>query len=600
MKIVICTTPIRPEPTSFPPFGSMAVIQSLRLAGHDPYFYDIDGLRPTFEETVEFFANQAPDVVGISAVVSTAYAYTKMLVLAIKDALPKTKVIVGGNLAASAELLLRFCKVDACAIGEGERVVVNLIKYWESHSTTTDYSQLQRIKGISYLDKDNEVTFTGYDAPIPADEFLDPDWTILEKYSRIENYITDPLNRYEFAQDVRSYEPHRRGKKMATVITAKGCVARCTFCHRWDRGYRHWPVDRIIGKMKYLIDRYDVGFFAWGDENFGSDRRKLDDLLGQLQHLDILYNSAGVRVASVDPDLLKRMQASGCTSIYYGMETGSPRILDIMEKNTNLQRNIDATQWTYDAGLYTIYQMVLGMPGENHQTIKETSQFIQRATEFLPEPPHKRLSINFIQALPGTPVYEYARSTGAIGQSLEEEEEYLNKVSDINAADDSKFLNFTQDPYFSVQAWRRKIVFEAEANWYRKHNWKPAPTEPEAARLNGQLPNTESDEDYNRGGYFNLGHSLIRSPLFFRILSLSLCRPLRAMYPTVIVLGKDFVELPKKQFIKYLVEFGLHKLRLQRRTGLKDNKSLRQVMKDRAIVPVTKSTENMQPLRDGR
>ena len=109
MKIVICTTPIRPEPTPYPPFGSIALIQSLRLAGYDPYFYDIDGLRPTFEEVSQFFRDEAPDVVGISAVVSTAYAYTKKLASEIKAACPQAKIVVGGNLAASAEILLRFC-----------------------------------------------------------------------------------------------------------------------------------------------------------------------------------------------------------------------------------------------------------------------------------------------------------------------------------------------------------------------------------------------------------------------------------------------------------------------------------------------------------
>ena len=44
MKIVICTTPIRPVPTSYPPFGSMALTQRLRAAGYDPYCCDMDGL----------------------------------------------------------------------------------------------------------------------------------------------------------------------------------------------------------------------------------------------------------------------------------------------------------------------------------------------------------------------------------------------------------------------------------------------------------------------------------------------------------------------------------------------------------------------------
>ena len=91
MNIVLCTTPIRPSPTNYPPFGSMALIQSLRSAGYDPYFYDIDGLRPSFEQVVDFFKERAPDVLAVSAVVSTAYAYTKKLVHAVKEVSRKRK-----------------------------------------------------------------------------------------------------------------------------------------------------------------------------------------------------------------------------------------------------------------------------------------------------------------------------------------------------------------------------------------------------------------------------------------------------------------------------------------------------------------------------
>ena len=104
LKILICTTPIRPVPTDYPPFGSMAVIQSLRAEGYDPVFLDIDALRPSMKEVVERFRQEAPDVVGVSAVVSTAYGYAEELCLAIREALPGVRIVLGGNLAASAEL----------------------------------------------------------------------------------------------------------------------------------------------------------------------------------------------------------------------------------------------------------------------------------------------------------------------------------------------------------------------------------------------------------------------------------------------------------------------------------------------------------------
>jgi len=578
----------------------MVLIQTLRAAGYDPFFYDIDGLRPKFEDVVRFFGDRKPDVVGISAVVSTAYAYTKKLTAAIKEVSPKTKIIVGGNLAASSEMLLRLCEVDVCAIGEGEKVIVNLAKHWEAQAESSgSYSELKDIKGISYLDEDSNVIFTGYDTAIPASEFLDPDFSILEQFSNIDQYINDPLHRYDFANDPRSYEPHRLGKKLAVINSAKGCVARCTFCHRWDRGYRHWDVDRIIDNIQHLMDRYNVGFLAFGDENFGADRKKLDYLVERLASLDILYKVGGVRVASVDLDLLHRMKKSGCVGMYYGIESGSPEILQIMEKNATLEQNVNAARWTYEAGLYTVYQLVLGMPGENHGTIAQTVEFLKRATEFLPEPPSKRLSINYIQALPGTPIYEYARNIGEIGTTLEDEERYLLQISDTNAVDDTKFLNFTGYDYFTVQSWRPRIVFDVEANWYRNRGWKPAPKAAKVVNLNAVLPESEAEEDYSRGGYFNLGHTFfIRHPLFYRTLSSPLCYPLRIVYPAVYVFAKDLKKLPKKLVLKYIWQFFSSKIR--GRPSFKENRSLRRAMQDRVGPPSTVSEESMQPLRDGR
>ncbi len=72
MKIMICTTPIGPVGNDYPPFGSLAVIQALRGAAYGPAFLDIDGVRPSFSQVVEQIRSDAPDILGMSAVVSTA------------------------------------------------------------------------------------------------------------------------------------------------------------------------------------------------------------------------------------------------------------------------------------------------------------------------------------------------------------------------------------------------------------------------------------------------------------------------------------------------------------------------------------------------
>ena len=109
--------------------GSLTLVNALRKAGHNNVsFYDIDGLRPTFEETISHIQEVAPDVIGISAVVSTAYGYTKALTKELRRVLPTRIILLGGNLGASAEILLKKAEVDFVAVGEGERTVVQFIE----------------------------------------------------------------------------------------------------------------------------------------------------------------------------------------------------------------------------------------------------------------------------------------------------------------------------------------------------------------------------------------------------------------------------------------------------------------------------------------
>jgi len=356
-------------------------------------------------------------------------------------------------------------------------------------------------------------------------------------------------------------------------------------------------VDSIINKLKYLIDRYNVGFVDFADENFGSDRRKLDELLERLKPLDILWYTE-MRCKSVDPDLLRRMKDAGCVAAFYGIESGSQRILDIMEKNSDLDLNMEVCRWTHEAGIYTVYQLILGMPGEDQQTVAETGRFLNSVTEYLPSPPNERLSINYIQALPGTPVYEYARSTGLIGPSLEDEEEYLIRISDTNAVDDVKTLNFTQYDYLTMQSWRPRLVFNAEANWYKKRGWKPVDPVPEAIRMDEAVPDESPDNDFERGGYFRLGHIVYRNPKFYRLLSMPIFFPLRMMYPAAYVLIHDYRILSKRRLLGHIVEF--FKRKIIKRPHLKDFISLRKIMEARNPEPTTKSDESMLPLRSGR
>jgi radical SAM superfamily enzyme YgiQ (UPF0313 family) len=590
----------------------MAIMHALRGAGYDPYFFDIDGLRPSFEEIEMFFRERQPDVLGISAVVATAYGNVKKLTQIVRRVSPRTRILLGGNLAASSEMLHRLAGVDYCAVGEGEIIAVNLMKYLQERVSAgnagDDFDALSRIPGLTYLDARGDMVFTGFETRIPADQLFEPDYGMLEQYSRIENFICEPTTRYDFSVDPRTFEPHRRGKKMATLISAKGCVARCTFCHRWDKGYRAVPAEAIVRRIKHLMERHNVGFIAFGDENFGSDRRQVKELIELLKPLDILYQVGGVRCRTVDPELLREMKGSGCVSLFYGMESGSQKILDVMEKNSSLEHNRNAALWTHDAGLFTIFQLVLGMPGENEQTIRETIEFFKQVTETLPETPVNRLSVNYIQALNGTPVYEYARHRGLIGRSFADEEKYFDLISDTNAGDDTKFLNFTDSDYLTVQSWRKRIILECVDNWRRKHNQprpplgeifkhlvlkRVAPARYEKLRREAEAAKP-TGLNYERGGYFNLqvalGYDIVSGYLY----------PLRTPIIWTHLLLREFRRLEAPVFLRHVLDAARFHLFGPDHDAFNEYMSLRKVVEAKAPAPATPSEVAMAPLRAGR
>lgn len=468
MKICICTTPIRPYPTDFPPFGSMAIIQSLRKIGEDVKFYDIDYFRFSHEGIEAYFNEHQFDVVGISAVVSTAYAHTKYLSNLIRRVSQNTIIIVGGNLAASAEILLRKCEVNFCVIGDGELIIQNLIRVL--YEKPLSYGMLSATKGICFLNEKEEFCFTGYGEKPSAEEIKLPDYDILETDGSLPYFISDEVAKRLYAYD----GVIEQGKKIATVVMAKGCVAHCTFCHRWEKGFRVLPTDRIIEHVRHLIMRYNVGFIQVADENFGADRKAAWEIASRLGEMGVKWQVAGVRTNTVTKESLQHWKDNGCVSVFYGIESGSQKMLDVMEKKTTVQKNIDALKWTGEVGLNTIIQLVIGLPGEDDKTINETIEFLKEVSPWIKQWKGKiaseSISINYAQALPGTPLYEYSRQHGLIGNSLDEEEEYLIKISDTDAYKEDHFVNNTGLPLLKVLMWRPLILAHLDAHHYKEHN----------------------------------------------------------------------------------------------------------------------------------
>tara|TARA_B100000686_G_scaffold114558_1_gene122080 strand:- start:1732 stop:3699 length:1968 start_codon:yes stop_codon:yes gene_type:complete len=469
-KILIVTTPIKETLNVFPPMGSLSVITALKKAGFDKTdFYDIDYLRVPFEEAIVHIEKEKPDILGISSVVSTAYAYTKKLSLEIKKRLPKTTILLGGNLGASAEVILKKTGVEFVCTSEGEQTAIDFVNCW---LTAESKEEFKNVRGLAFLDQKGDLEITPYQDPLSKEKIFDIDWSIMGSseeidffFPRIENA---PITAVSFSGDPRAFEPHRRGKRIGVIPASKGCVARCTFCHRFDKGIRYIPVPILMERLDYLIRERDVGFILFSDENFGTDRKWLALFLEEITKRDLLWRVGGMRVNTINPESIKKMKDAGCTSIFYGMESGSQKMLDVMEKVTTVEQNYNAVRWMAENNLYTILQLVVGMPGETNETMEDNIKFACYFVEQSPNTDFTDLSINFAQALPATPLYEIARHKGVIGQTVDGEEEYLLRISDREARDGETTLNFTEYPAFVLEKWSFELQSRARYAYINK------------------------------------------------------------------------------------------------------------------------------------
>ena len=295
LKVVLCTTPLDiqldrgfGEYPRMPKVAIMSIYQFLEEAGYAPDYYDIDTLLPSDNEMFEYFKSSQPEVAGISAVVSSAYASVKKITKIIREASPNTLIVLGGYMGASANILLRKTNVDLVVLGDGENPLVSLCDYLEDNGKKINKKELLKIRGLAFLDEDGEMELTGYaDTKLKNANYL-PNYDIhakgcLGNYELMEKaFFRETKDCPDFNHDPKAFEPDRN-PKMVSLLSTKGCVARCTFCQRFSRGYFVGNIEAMDTYLRDVKEKYNVGAVLVADENFGSDQNFAYALAGLMK-----------------------------------------------------------------------------------------------------------------------------------------------------------------------------------------------------------------------------------------------------------------------------------------------------------------------------
>jgi len=520
MKVLLCSIPLNigvprdnSESPVIPKIAIVSLIKWMERHGYtrEEYdFYDIDMLDSSDDEILQYVKSYKPTVVGLSAVVSTSYAQVKRIARIVRRSCPDAWIVMGGNLSASANVVLRKTEVDICAQGDGEIAWVNFLDYVKRRGRQWDYQELLKIKGLAFIDKEGELQFTGYGDPIPAEDNPFPDYEILalglrQRPAALQNYFRNGLGSASFQHDLYSHE--RDGRvNIACLWVSKGCVGKCAFCQRSTEGYRLFDLNALDKHLDYLSKRYNVGFVQLIDENFGANKKHAYEVARLMKKHGMIWVIGGARCTSFNAEDIKFYHTSGCSGIKFGLESGSQKILDVMEKRFTVEQVREAIRHCVENKVYSPCAVMIGMPGETDETVKQTGRLLGEIADMQGIHPTRfkdEITTFYALPLPGAPLYEYGTQVGVIGASVEEEEEYLESVSE-EAAGRSNYINLNGSSMKKVLFWETLVRLEANRVFYERQKKNP-----QALRRERWINDVDVHSSSGRGLLLSPGSGLI-------------------------------------------------------------------------------------------
>ena len=198
-------------------------------------------------------------------------------------------------------------------------------------------------------------------------------------YPFIENLDELPfLDVAMLPEGIDYFNPLIKRMPYITMITSRGCPGKCTFCTApsfYGPKYRCRSVESIIEELKYFKSQgYREIYFR--DETFTVNKKRILELCKRMME-ERLYLTwlCNARVGMINKEMMDTMKEAGCHLIKFGVESGVQKILDNVNKGIRIKSIKETFIWAKEVGMDTHAHIMLGMPGETLETIRDTINF---------------------------------------------------------------------------------------------------------------------------------------------------------------------------------------------------------------------------------
>lgn len=373
-------------PMRLPPLGLSYVAAALEKAGFKVEMLDNYLLRKSIDEVKEIVKRASPEIVGMTCS-SASYPRCVETAKAIKEVLPSCKIVVGGwHPSYVPESMLQHPEIDYVVVGEGERAMVELA----TCLTKGDEKAAAQVAGVAYRHKgkivQNAQSFIKNldELPFPARHLL-------------------PMHLYE--KEI----PYLKAKPFTTMNIVRGCPFNCIYCETrrlWGQTCRGFSPPRVVDEIVHLKETYGIrGIYFVGD-NFTINKKRTMELceLIKKSKLDVEW-VCDTRADMISRELLQAMKEAGCRTIWFGVESGSPRILEKINKGITIEQTVQAFKLCREAGIRIASSFIMGIPGETLEDIEMTYKFAKKL-----DPDWAQFNVYI--AVPGSGLYDEVMQKG--------------------------------------------------------------------------------------------------------------------------------------------------------------------------------------------
>lgn len=239
------------------------------------------------------------------------------------------------------------------------------------------------------------------------------------------------------------------------MVASRGCPYSCRFCQpmqklTFGQKIRHHSVEYVVEHIRRLVVDYSASYVHFVDDTFTLNKKwtlEFCDLM-QKRPPGLRYWTASSRADCVDRDILKALRDAGCVRMNFGFESGSPRILKMLEKRLTPEQSLETARLCSELGILVIANFILGVPDETEDDMRLTLEFASRMKPDM-------INLSYFTPIPGSYLYNECK------------ERSLIENHDFSDFDRMNFGQIKGIDYALTTEYMRKIE-NCATRWYEK------------------------------------------------------------------------------------------------------------------------------------